>query len=247
MSQETTMCLNTSCIKNVPFNIHYQDFSFFVNGDEFRTSPLVAELLSPSICKIRRVDPHIKTFTINTLHRGDFRYIFELLDFRPINIPSDELPFLIEVMESLDSNCIELEGTKNLTEITVNNALGLLLHHEKSPNFYSRQISEDIDFISSHFYELCEGNDDEFAKLSPDTLMQILGLKCLKLSSDDDLLKFANRLYKINRDLAFIYEYVNFEKVSADLMNQFNETFDKDDMTHDISLALSKRKELDTQ
>ena len=245
MSLVTPIHLNTSCILNVPLQNYDKDFSFYVNSEEFKTSHLIAELLSPTICKARSKDPSFNTFTINTQYRGDFSNILKLVNFHLNDLPSNEIPFLTEVIESLGNDCIELEETNNPAEITLNNVLNLLLLHEKFQNFYRRQFSEEINFASSHFYELCEGHDEEFSKLSPDTLMLILKNDSLQLISEDEFLKFANRMYSIDPKFVVVYEEVQFARVSSNVMKQFNAVFDAKDMTKGVLDALSKRLEQD--
>ena len=53
-------------ILNVPLPKYDNDFTFIVNGKEFLTNRITADLLSPKICKIHFDDPTIKSFTINT-------------------------------------------------------------------------------------------------------------------------------------------------------------------------------------
>ena len=60
------MQLKTSCILTVPFQTYDADFSFIVNGEEFKTSRFISDLLSPTICKMHLNDPTVDTYIINT-------------------------------------------------------------------------------------------------------------------------------------------------------------------------------------
>lgn len=79
----------------------------------------------------------------------------------------------------------------------------------------------------------------------PNTLMFILRNYSLQLNSEDDFLKFANRMYSIDRKFVVVYEEVQFEEVSSDVMKQFIAVFNAKDMTQDVLAALSKRLERD--
>ena len=99
--------LQTSCIRNVPFQNYEKDFTFIVNGEEFKTSKFVSDLISPYISKIHSKDPNFNRFIINTKHRGDFSQILKLINFDQNNYPESDLPFLHEVIEILDNKFIE--------------------------------------------------------------------------------------------------------------------------------------------
>ena len=62
MSPDTKVLLKASALQHVHLNIYLQDFTFIVNDDEFHTSSLVYDLLSPTIS-----DP-----TFSTTDRSDF-------------------------------------------------------------------------------------------------------------------------------------------------------------------------------
>ena len=44
--------LKTNRIKNIPFENYEKDFTFIVNDQEFKTSKLVSQLISPAICSV---------------------------------------------------------------------------------------------------------------------------------------------------------------------------------------------------
>ena len=139
----------------VPFGSYANDFSFIVNGEEIKTSRLISDLRSPIICKIHSNDPTVDTYTINTSHHGDFSQIIKLLNFQDFSISESEVPFILEVIEILGNNTIEYQESNECTEITCENVLNNIKHHEKFSNFYSKRLSSEIDFVSSHFFELC--------------------------------------------------------------------------------------------
>lgn len=43
--------LHTGCSINIPFQNYEKDFSFIVNGKEFKTTKFIADMLSPKISK----------------------------------------------------------------------------------------------------------------------------------------------------------------------------------------------------
>ena len=87
--------LKQSCTLNVPIQNYDDPFTFVVNGEEFKTTKLISDLLSPKISKIHQNDPTFDTITINTLNKkGHFPQILKLLSFNSIEIPSIEIPFI---------------------------------------------------------------------------------------------------------------------------------------------------------
>lgn len=175
--------LKTSSILTVPLQTYNEDFTFIVNGTEFKTKRLIADLLSPKICQIHSNDPTIYTFAINTSQNGDFSRILNLSNFNKQSIPESELPFIIEVIEYLGNETIQLQETTAYPTITIDNIFDEILKHEKYSNFYRQRFSTEIDFISSHFFELCETKKEDLLKLHIDTIISVLTSNELKLIS----------------------------------------------------------------
>lgn len=157
----------------VPLQTYDKDFSFIVNGKEIKTSRLLSDLLSPIICKIHLNDPTIDTFTINTNQNGDFSHFLQLANFEPTTLIESEIHFFSEVIEILGTKSIELQYKEDTSEITADNVLKLLREHEKYRHIYCN-ISREIEFASSHFYELFESQSEELKNLSISTLKGII-------------------------------------------------------------------------
>lgn len=162
MSQEAQIQLKTTSILNVPLQNYGDDFYFIVNGEEFKTSFIVADLLSPKICEMHRIDPTINKFIIVTQSRGHFSYILELANFTKISLPKTEISFFSEVIELLNNTFIDISNLIPEQTLTEDNVFHLLQQHERCRILYSKNIIDEIDFISSHFFNLCENHQEEF-------------------------------------------------------------------------------------
>ena len=81
MKETSLIKLKNSCIVNVPLHNYEKSFTFIVNGQEFKTSRIIADLLSPTLSKIHLNDPTVDIFTINAEHKGDFSHILDLATF----------------------------------------------------------------------------------------------------------------------------------------------------------------------
>ena len=155
MTNEPQVFLKTKAVLNVPFETYDKDFTFIVNGKEFKTSRLQSEIISPKISRLHQIDPTIDVMNINTRERGNFEYILRLATFSEITIPKNEISFFSEVIETLcnDNICI---SEKNDTEVTKENVIIEVHKHERFSHFYSKSLDHEIEYVSSHFYELIE-------------------------------------------------------------------------------------------
>ena len=127
--------LKISSIENVPLQTYNDDFSFIVNGEEFKTSRLFADLLSPKICQIHSNDPTFEQFTINTQHKGNFSHILQLNNFKDFTISDDELEFMIEIIEILGNESFNITVSHEYQELTNDNVLKYLKSTRSTENF----------------------------------------------------------------------------------------------------------------
>lgn len=240
MAEIIKIKIEPSCLLTVPLQTYDNNFSFIVNGEEFKTSRLISDLLSPVICKIHSNDPTVDTFTINTSQSGDFSHILNIFNFTENGIPISEVPFIREVIKILGNDSIECQEN---SEITVENVLSFIKQHEQNSNFFNKRLSKEIDFTSQHFFELCKTQEEEIMNLSMNTLIRILNNDNLQLNTEDQLLTFINNLYKSDTKYSILYETVLFENVSSDIMKEFTAIYDNEEMSRGTWLRLSKRLE----
>lgn len=221
MSEVNKVQLKVSSIKNVPLQTYSNDFSFIVNGKEFKTSHIVSDLLSPKICQIHTIDPTFDQFTINTQYSGDFSHILQLNNFTAQTISDDELEFFIEVIEILGNESFNVISSDEITELTNNNVLKYIKKHEQHENFYYNGFCEEIEYLSSNFYELYEKNEEEIKSLKFSTISRILRSSNLHLHDEDQIVTFLNNLYEIDNEYSILYDVVFFNNVSSDCMKSF--------------------------
>lgn len=237
--------LHPSTILNVPLHKYHKDFSFIINGVEFKTSYIIADMLSPVICRIHSTDPTIDTFTINTQEKGDFSKVLDLVNFKQQNITKKEIPFISEVIQILGNKSIEFDDKNYKEQIKIDNVFDLIKEHENKDNFFSSQLSNEINFLSSHFYEICETNLDSFASISFETLFNIIDNENLQLNSEDQLLYFINKLYSKNPDYSVFYDNVLFGNVSSSAICDFLSVFKINDLNQSIWNQIASRLEQD--
>ena len=103
-SQVKSYSLSVDTIKDIPFDQYDQDFTFIVNGKEYKTSRIVADFLSPTVRKLHSVDGTIAHFTITTKEQSgtfDFSSILSLMSFGARDLSPEEARAFFEVMMKL--------------------------------------------------------------------------------------------------------------------------------------------------
>lgn len=103
-------------------------------------------------------------------------------------------------------------------------------------------LTREIDFLSSHFYELDESKREEL-KVQPLWIIErVINNPKLRLFEEDQLLTFINDLYLKKSDYSFLYEFVIFQNINnPSSIEEFLKIFNTDDMTHETWTSISKR------
>lgn len=233
--------LNSSAISSVPFQNYDKDFVFVVNGDEFKTNKNVSDLLSKKICQIHTIDPTFDRFTINTTQKGDFSTILNLINFQQNSLSEEDLPFVLEVIENLGNDSIKYIKPQQKRELTDNNVFEELLKHEKYRNFFESEYEEEIEFVSSNFIDHIDTKEEILEKLDIYTIIRIISSQNLRISDEDQLLRFINKLYSKDSRYFVLYEYVYFFNVSTESIKEFIDIYDIDYITKDTWLKICQR------
>ncbi|KAK8875937.1 hypothetical protein M9Y10_006115 [Tritrichomonas musculus] len=228
-------------VQQVPFNCYTNDFTFVVNGEEYKTNRFIADLLSPKIGKLHSTDQTVDYFILNTEQKGDFSHFLNLINFDNYEIAQDELPFFVSIIEQLNLTSIEIHDLNDDSEITIDNVCDKILIHEKAPIFYSSQFDRDIEFISTHFFEVKEEDEEKLLKLQLSTIEKIILNDHFQLKSEDQLLHLVNKLYMQNNEASILYDYVLFANLSSDSIAEFIQIFDLDDMSIEIWKSICDR------
>ena len=237
---ENQIKLKLSSISRTTLNFYANDFTFIINGEEFKTNKIISDIISPKIAQIHSVDPTFDTFTIETHNKGSFSYIFNLLNFEVNLIPANQFDFIIEVIEILGNDSFEIVSTMQEQEISQDNVFDLLKKHE-GHIFYSNLLSNEINSVSSHFYQLLENYPEKINDLSISTIERIIKSDKLILKNEDQLLSFINQLYMRDSKYGVLYENVFFSFVSVSKISEFIQIFDISDMNAETWISISHR------
>ena len=85
--------ISPKAILEVPLQLYENDYIFLVNGKEFKTNRLCADLISPKISHIHLTDPTNNKFIINTFQKGNFLNVINLLNFQSNEITAFKFAF----------------------------------------------------------------------------------------------------------------------------------------------------------
>ena len=134
----------------------------------------------------------------------------------------------------------------NSEEINNENIISKTKWHEKYETIYSNLLEKDIEYISSHFYEIYETQAKEVETLLPTTIERIISNQSLKLKNEDQLFNFINELCmkqneNENENYSRFYGYVIFSNLSPESMETFINNFDYNEMDHETWTSLSNR------
>lgn len=237
--------LNTTSILSIPFYTFDKDFTFIVNDQEFKTSRLIANILSPKISQIQTIDPTISQFIIKTKNKGDFRYFLNLIRFQQIDFPAEEIPFIDEVIQILDNKSLSFEypdNSKNKTDVNNENIFDQLKEYLIYPMVNSQLINELIDNISTTFFQFDQDFMSKNMKnLDINVIERILQNSKLQLESEDQLISLINELYINDSNMSILYQYVDFTYVNEIKISEFLNIFNIDDLTNSTWKKISNR------
>ena len=132
----STLKLLTDSILQVPFANYEKDFTFVVNGEEFHTNKIVADLLSTKISKSHLIDPTMNQIVINTHAQGNFQHFIDLITFEEQFVREEELPFISEIFEQLDPEKVKVNFEISSTELTIYNVFNKICRHEMKRSLY---------------------------------------------------------------------------------------------------------------
>lgn len=167
-----------------------------------------------------------------------------MVTFDKIQIPLNEISFIIEVINILGNDSIELLDKINLTPITKSNVFSLIKKHEKNDESYSKEFCEEIDFIASNFFYFCEKQREQLFQISNDTLSLIVNNSLLQLSDEDQLLNFNNQLYSKDSKYSVLYESVLFSNISSNNMKKFIKNLNFEDLNKNVWREISNALEV---
>ena len=249
-------------IKQIPFDKYERDFTFIVNGKEFQTNRILADLLSPIIRRSHLEDSTLNTFNIKftdidlDINREEFQEcpletyfpdFLKLFNFSKIELDDKHQIYYSLYFYAL-GNIKEYFRLRSgyFEGITIENVLSKIdIISKIERKFYTKDKIDGyfklIEFASEHFEEL---NREEMKKLYNEDIEEIIKHENLQLDNEDSLIEFILQLYSEDESKSKLFEYVLFSNVSEEMINQFISVFNINDLDNEtwksICVRLSK-------
>ena len=211
-------------MRNVVWDLHDRDFEFLVDGTSYRVNSVLAEFLSPKVCKMRRSDATVSSYE---LHIRDEHHVFEQIIRigmgESFALPSDNLECLMNIARNLENTELTnlLVSLVEQRELTVDSVVDVFLQKQ----VLGLDTEKESQFIANNFYQFTASG---LLKLDLDTVSHILSLDSLQLSSEDTLYHVITNLMSAwgNRAVC-LFEFVRFEYLSESCIVEFVELSQK--------------------
>lgn len=227
-------------LQQIPFETYPKDFTFIVDGKNYPTSRMEADIISPIIRNLHKNDKDIDCFYINTNNRFpdcNFSDFLQLLTFKPQTIDS-KMQLYIKYIFLVLGNLEEYRKIKLQYSdlISVTNVIDRIL--QKQHIFSADELTEEIDFAAIHFKEL---NKEELKKIDDQVISKILQNTMNHNFDENLIMDFITELYLENKSRKYLFENVNFSNVDKDKLIYFFKTFNFYDITPEIWQSIIER------
>lgn len=244
--------------EKLPFDKYEKNFKFIVDGKEYYTSRIIADIFSPTIRNYHYTDESADEFCINTpyVHSKSkedyFSEIINLINSNKITIKDEnKLAYYAIIFQALGNDeesfkfhpiFDEKLSTKNVIKRTQSLLKYYSAYNESNVNsiipYKLKGIKEEIDFISTHFSDI---DQKEIQKLDLSIIELIITNDNFQVSEEDNLLQFLLELYEKDRKSSFLFQYVIFSNITNEMMNNFISVFDLNDIDGTIWESICKR------
>jgi hypothetical protein len=202
----------------LPPNIYKTDFTFIVGERRHMCPAIVADFLSPLLCRIRQTDSSFDEYKLDIEDDADeFLTFLSLGRGSKIAITDTNRSFYLRICEVLENT--ELQShfmTVSEEELTINtifSQLRLLLNGKMD-------CSQAITFAASHFYELMK-LDLKLIESDIELFDEILSSESLQLRDEDSLFDFLVNLISKDSQYFSLLEFIQFEYLSTTQIVQF--------------------------
>ena len=210
-----------------------------MNGKLFKTSRIVADLLSPKIAQMHFNDPTSCEYSIQTNENGDFQKILNLINFERIDILPNEIPYIHEILEILDNQSIQIYNKNPNVIISLDYIFDNIQIHENYEKYFFDYFKKDIDYIALNFYKINEHQLLILKSLKLNTLEMIFNHPNLHLESEDQIVSIVNELYLKDTKYSVLYDCIDFQNVTKNKITEFFDIFNIQDITTETWRSLS--------
>ena len=193
------------------------DFTFVVNGREYKCSRLQAVFLSQRVYRLLMSDRMIDRININIAEPGSFDEIMGLMYGQPIFITPENQLFFACCAHELEND--ELMETLVQFVLGKETNMSNVISHIKLKHEAHMDCQQESDFVAAHF---CDMDFDRLAMLSSSELEQVVASSELTLESEDQLFSVIHRLIKKKgKSYAALLRYVKFQFLEKRNLKKF--------------------------
>lgn len=262
LMKKKTLVLSSSGLKNIVLTNGEDDFKFIIGDSECKISRIFADFISPRISRMHISDPTIDKFNVNDflLKPNQSSDIFDHQLIENFKLMSAGYSIKIDKAEAiklrilsiiLENNEIFDLINKLFPIVKKNDDIDICLSYLPYISYFdcgfcnsSFNYQSLFDSVSSHFYSI---DQTKLLQMPIHVLYSIISNKHLKLSSEDSLYDFINKIYENNEfdDENHIkkyefYEFVDFSLLSERKFIDFIDDILLNEMTQTIWNKLKK-------
>lgn len=205
-------------LSHIPMDLHDEIFEFHVGQASYKCNMIVAEFLSPKICNLRRADPTIDQYSLESIDpQTMFKDFLSLALESRLHVDSENFDFMLSVARELENQELVLQLISHyfaVTKLNTANAVQFLrmaqLHSEGD---------EQIAFIASNFHDI-----EDLSSLEIHHLRRILAHPSLRIQSEDALYSFICGLVAKDPSFSELFEFVIFKFLGPTSIQHFVET-----------------------
>ncbi|OHT03894.1 hypothetical protein TRFO_28734 [Tritrichomonas foetus] len=232
-----TFTLSTAGLSNIDFDIYEKDFTFYIGEEQFECNKLLADFISPNICKLRINDPTIDCYYINNIgniNANLFNLILSLAMGYTIEIAKEDRRSITTLFSELGNTEFLTFLCSSLDDIDEDNVIDTI----KLKSDLGLSINKEISYIASHFHKI---ERDQLKTLTADQLYMIFAKKGLCVESEDWLFDFIYEMTKKSKSYFSLYEHIEFPNLSLDKIMLFTDTTRLDQLNERTWRSLCRR------
>ena len=221
---------STKGFKNIPTNLFDNNFTFRFNDRKYKSNIFYACFISPKISRLVQTDPFIKSIDVPFDDKSSvFENVQSMLYGKPLYLSDENIFFYHSLFHFLENDDFVDKIAEYLpNEYSINNVCSILSGKKRS----GLPLEGEPEFIAKAFSEI---PIDDLALLDLQTLTGILSNRYLKIESEGSLLNIIKQLIRIQGDeCKSLYNYILFENLTNQELEEFLEEFDIGDLTGQI-------------
>jgi hypothetical protein len=215
--QALSLSLSARGLAKLPASIYTNDFTFIVGGRKYQCPSVVADFLSPRLCRLRQSDSSIDEYELNIDDcSGDFSNFLSLGRGATFPISPSSLVFYLKVCENLENDELLRALLMDDLGLSVSTVTGRLLQLKATNGDCEREI----EFTASHFAEM---SDSDIALIGSDIclLSAIVSNGSLIIQDEDWLVCLLSGFSQVQPAYFSLFGDVRFEYVSESVIGDF--------------------------